>query len=196
MLLEALHTEHAQDAVLRNEGQVDHRGGRLGGATVFEQEGPVLVGRNIFLIFRLHVVDQNGLAVFETPDGKLILVARVAGVRRIALAVLNGQSIFNDILLRAVEAHAEDAGVHDLVDPLIELEQDGLQIEGGGDLLADLAEQLDVLLAVVVRLEGLSLCGGGFGAQFRLAELGSLALPQDQPAALEPVCRVHSGEQQ
>ena len=51
--------------------------------------------------------------------------------------------VFDQVLLRAVESNAEDAGVDNLVDALVELEQDGVQIERGGDLLADLAEQFD-----------------------------------------------------
>ena len=40
ILLEALNAEHAQNALLRDEGQIDHRGGRLGHAAVFEFAHP------------------------------------------------------------------------------------------------------------------------------------------------------------
>ena len=49
-------------------------------------------------------------------------------------------------LFRPVEAYAENARIHNLVHALIELEQDRVQIERGGDLLADFAEQLDAVL--------------------------------------------------
>ena len=37
-------------------------------------------------------------------------------------------------------------GVHDLVHALVELEQDGIEVERSGDLFADFAEQLDAVL--------------------------------------------------
>ena len=81
ILLEALNAEHAKDAILRDERKVDHRGGRLGGAAVFEREIPVLVGRNIFLVFRRDVVDETGLRLSIHQTAKLILVvcSRVYG---------------------------------------------------------------------------------------------------------------------
>ena len=50
------------------------------------------------------------------------------------------------MLLRPVEANAEDARVHNLIHALVELEQDGIQVERSGDLFADFAQQLDAVL--------------------------------------------------
>ena len=142
VLLEALNAEHAEHTILRDERQVDHRGGRLRGAAVFE-DAPWRAGRKECTSGNsvVDVVDQNRLAVVDAPDGELILVVGAARVRGVALAVFDGQAVFDEVLLRPVEAHAEDAGIHDLVDALVELEQDGVEIERGGDLLADFAEQ-------------------------------------------------------
>ena len=49
------------------------------------------------------------------------------------------------MLFRPVEPNAEDTGVDNLVHSLIELEQDGIQIERGSDLFADFAQQLDAV---------------------------------------------------
>ena len=165
VFLEALHAEHAQNTVLRDERQVDHRCGRLCGAAVFEDAVGVLVRRNVLLGFGDDVVDQHRLAVVDTPDGELILVSGAAGVGGVALPILDGQAIFDQVFLRPVEAHAEDAGVHDLVDALIELEQDGVQIQRSRDFLADLAEQLHGLVGL---LEMVFLRGdfGGLGTNF------------------------------
>ena len=51
ILLEALNAEHAEHTVLRDQRQIDHRGGRLGGAAVFKRPARVLVGRNVLRIF-------------------------------------------------------------------------------------------------------------------------------------------------
>ena len=86
---------------------------------------------------------QDRLAMVDAPDGELILVVGAARVGRVALAVFDGEAVFDEVLFGPVEADAEDAGVDDLVDALVELEEDGVEVERGGDLFADLAEQLD-----------------------------------------------------
>ena len=46
-----------------------------------------------------------------------------------------------------VEADAEHVRVRELVDAFVDLAEDRVEVERRGDLAADLAEQLDVLLA-------------------------------------------------
>ena len=84
--------------------------------------------------------------MIDAPHRKLVLVLGAARVRRIALAVFDGEAVFDELLFGPVEADAEDAGVDDLVYALVELEEDGVEVERGGDLLADLAQQLDRIL--------------------------------------------------
>ena len=48
------------------------------------------------------------------------------------------------LALGVVQADAEHVGVGELVHPLVELAEDGLEVERGGDLAADVAQQLDV----------------------------------------------------
>ena len=106
----------------------------------------MFVGGDVLREFRRDIVQQNGLAMVDTPDGKLIFVVGAARIRRVALAVFDGQAVFDELLLGPVEADAEDACIHDLVHALVELEQDGIEVERGGDLFADFAEQLDRVL--------------------------------------------------
>ena len=77
------------------------------------------------------------------------------------------------LALGVIQADAEDVGVGELVHALVERAEDRLEVERGGDLAADLAEQLDVALAFALgpreRL-------GGLGAQPGLGELRALAL--------------------
>ena len=79
----------------------------------------------------------------DAPDGELVLVVGAPRVGSVALAVFDSQTVFDELFLRPVETHAEDAGIHDLVYALIELEEDCVEIERSGDLLADFAEQLE-----------------------------------------------------
>ena len=53
-------------------------------------------------------------------------------------------------LFGMVEPDAEDVGVGELVDALVELAEDRVEVERRGDLAADLAQQLDVLLALAL----------------------------------------------
>ena len=79
----------------------------------------------------------------DAPDGELVFVVGGARVGRVALAVFDGEAVFDEVLFGPVEADAEDAGVDNLIDALIELEEDGVEVERGGDLAADLAEHFD-----------------------------------------------------
>ena len=122
--------------------------------------------------------------MLDAPHRQLVGVGRVAGVRRVALALLDGQPVLDLLELGVVQADAEHVGVDQLVDPLVELAEDGLEVERGGELAADVAEQLDVLLALALG-PGQDL--GGLGAQLGLGELRPLALLADQAPALESI---------
>ena len=122
--------------------------------------------------------------MLDAPHRQLVGVGRVAGVRRVALARFDGQPVFDLLELGVVQPDAEHVGVHQLVDPLVELAEDGLEVERGGDLAADVAEQLDVLLALALG-PGQDL--GGLGAQLGLGQLRPLALLADESPALESI---------
>ena len=119
--------------------------------------------------------------MLDAPHGQLVGVARVAGVRRVALARSIASRYSISLALGVVQPDAEHVGVGQLVDALVELAEDGVEVERGGDLAADLAEQLDVLLALAL---GPGQRFGGLGAQPGLGELRALALLADQAPAL------------
>ena len=79
------------------------------------------------------------------------MVGRRPGVRRVALALLDRQAVLDLLFLRVIEPHAEHVGVGELIDALVELAEDRVEVERRGDLAADFAEQLDVLLAFALR---------------------------------------------
>jgi hypothetical protein len=87
-----------------------------------------------------------------------------------------------------IKADPEDVGVGELVHALVEPAEDGLELERRGDLAADLAEQLDVLLALAL---GLCQRLGRFGPQLGLGQLGALAFLAEQPPALDAVDGQH-----
>ena len=105
---------------------------------------PGLVAGQVARVLRGDVVDEHGLAMLDAPDGELVLVRRVPRVRRVALALLDGEAVLDLLLLGVVEPHAEHGGVGELVHALVEPEEDGVEVERRGDLLADVAQQLDV----------------------------------------------------
>src|SRR4051794_16315908 len=105
---------------------------------VFKDAPGVLVTSDILRRLSRNIVQQKGLAMFDTPYRQLILVIQAARVWFVALAVFNGEAVFDDVLLRAVQADAENCGVHDLIYALIELKQNGVEIERSGNLTADL----------------------------------------------------------
>jgi hypothetical protein len=77
------------------------------------------------------------------------------------------------MLLRPVEANAEDARVHNLIHALIELEEDCVQVERSRDFAADLAEQLDrVLLRGNLRSLGANLLCALVDCGFERSGLG------------------------
>ena len=94
-----------------------------------------------------------------------------------------------------IETDTEDVGVGELVDALVELAEDRVEVERGRDLAADVAQQLDVLLAVAL---GPGQRLGRFGTEPRLGELRPLTLLADHPAALDAggADRHESGQQQ
>ena len=96
----------------------------------------MLVGGNVFGVFRRDVVDQNRLAMVDAPHRELILVVRTACIGRVALSVFDRQAVLDQVLLRPIEANAENARVHDLIYALIEFEQDRIEIERGRNLFA------------------------------------------------------------
>jgi hypothetical protein len=83
-----------------------------------------------------------------------------------------------------VEPHPEHVGGRELIHPLVELPEDGVEVEGRGDLSADLAQQLDVLLALAFRA-GQAL--RGLGAQPGFGELRPLPFLGHQPPPLDPI---------
>ena len=184
VLLEALDGDDAQDLVLGDEGEVDERLRRLRHGAVFEKLALLLVLADVAVVFRGQVVDEDGLAVLHAPDRQLVAIGGVARVGRVALALLDGQAVFDLVPLRVVEAHPEHVGVGELVDPLVELPEDRVEVEGRGDLAADLAQELDVLLAFAFRAgQGL----GRLGAQPGFGELRPFALLGHHAAPLQTV---------
>ena len=116
--------------------------------------------------------------------GNWLRIGRVARVRRVALALLDGQPVLDLVALGMIEPDAEHVGVGELVHALVELAEDGVEVERRGDLAADLAQQLDVLLALAL---GARQRLGGFGAQLRFGELRALAFLADHAPALHAV---------
>src|SRR6266478_1580362 len=82
----------------------------------------------------------------DTPYRELIFVIRAPRIRGIALAVFNGEAVFNQMLLWPIQANAENTRVHNLVHALVELEQDRVQVERSSDLLADITQQFNAVL--------------------------------------------------
>ena len=117
----------------------------------------------------------------------------LARVRRVALALLDGQPVLDLVALRVVQADAEHVGVGELVHALVELAEDRLEVERRGDLAPDVAQQLDVLLALAL---GPGQLLGGLGAEPRLGELRALALLADDPPALHAVHAEDAGQAQ
>ena len=114
--------------------------------------------------------------------GSWLRVGRVARVRRVALALLDRQPVLDLLPVGVIQADAEDIGIGELVHALVELAEDGVEVERRGDLAADLAEQLDVLLAVAF---GTGKRFGGLGPQPCLGKLRPLPLLADDSAALQ-----------
>ena len=119
---------------------------RLCDAAVFKLSVRVLVGGDVFGILSGDVIDQNRLAVIDAPDGELVLFVGAPRVRCVALSVFDRKAVLDEVLLRSIEADAENAGINDLVDALIEFEQNRIEIERGCNLPADFAQQLDTVL--------------------------------------------------
>ena len=162
VLLETLDGDDTEHTLLRDERQINHRRRRVRGAAVFERNAAgVLIRRNIAREFFLDVVEQNGLTMVDTPDGKLIFVVGATGVGSVALAVFDRQAVLDQALLRPIEADAEDACVQDLVHAFVELEEDGVEVERGSNFFADVAEQLD---RVFLRRDFRGLGANFFGA--------------------------------
>ena len=145
ILFEALNAEHSENTLLRDQRQVNHRSGRFRDAAVDQRPAGVFIRGDVFRKFRRDVVEQDGLAIVDTPDRKLIFVVGAPRVRCIPLAVFDREAVFDQVPLRSVEADAEDTRVHDLVHTLVEFEQNGFEIERSRDLLADVAEQLNAV---------------------------------------------------
>jgi hypothetical protein len=79
-----------------------------------------------------------------------------------------------------IQPDAEHVGVGELVHALVELAEDRLEVERRRDLAADLAQQLDVLLALALRLrERLA----GVGRSLASANCGALTFTGDHAAS-------------
>ena len=76
----------------------------------------------------------------DAPHGKLVLIFGLTRVRGVTLSILDGERVFNQFLFGTIETDTEDTGINNLVHPLIELEQNDIQIERGRDFLADFAQ--------------------------------------------------------
>ena len=101
---------------------------------------------DVFLVFGLHVVNQYRLAMIDAPYGELIGIAGAACIGSVAFAVFDGHGVFDRAFAGIDQSHTEDAGIGELIHALIKLEEYRVQVEGGGDLLTDVAEKLDALL--------------------------------------------------
>ena len=184
VLLEALDGDEAEHPVLGLERQVDERLRRLRHRAVFEPLALLLVTADVFLVVDGEVVDEHRLAVLDAPHRQLVGIAGVARVRRVALALLDRQPVLDLLALGMVETDAEDVGVGELVDALVELAEDGVEVERRGDLAADAAQQLDLFLALAL---GAGQRLGRFGPQPRFGELRPFALFAEQASALETI---------
>jgi len=129
ILLEALYAEDSENAILGDEGQIDHRGRRLRFCTVRQDASSVDVLRDVLRSLACDIVDQDWLSVVDAPHGQLILIACAARIGRIAFTVFDGEAVFNEVLLRMVQANAEDAGICDAIHMFIEFEENGIQVE-------------------------------------------------------------------
>ncbi len=122
--------------------------------------------------------------MFDAPDRQLVGVAGVARVRGVALPVLDGEPVLDLMLLGVIQPDAEDVGVDELVDALVERAGDRIDVERRGELAANGGQPLDVLLAFGLRPGERFGC---LGAQPRLGELGALTLLAGHLAALDPI---------
>ena len=107
--------------------------------------------------------------------GNWFLSDGVARVGRVALAFLDREPVLDLVPLGMVEAHAEHGGVGELVHALVEPEEDRVEVERGGDLLADVAQQLDVRRALALRTRQRL---GRLGAELRLARDATVPAPR------------------
>ena len=126
----------------------------------------------------------------QTGNWFLSAVSRVYGAYRLPSSTARRYS--NLLPLGVVEAHAEHAGVGELVHPLVEAEEDRVEVERGGDLLADVAQQLDVVRPLAL---GAGQRFSGVGAQLRLPELGPLTLLADHAAPLDAIDHEHGARE-
>ena len=81
------------------------------------------------LVLRRQVVDEDRLAVLDAPHRQLVAVRRVAGVGRVALALLDRQPVLDLLALGVIQPDAEHVGVGELVHALVELAEDRVEVE-------------------------------------------------------------------
>ncbi len=102
VLFEALNAEHSKYTFLRDQGQIDHRSGRLRHTAVDECPTRMFVGCDVLRELCRNVVEQNRLAIVNTPDRELIFVVGTPRIRRITLAVFDRKAVFDQVPLRPV----------------------------------------------------------------------------------------------
>src|SRR6185503_5165367 len=128
ILLEALNAEHAKHPLLRDQRQIDHGRRRLRLGAISESTARMSVFSNVFGSFR-YVVEQNRLAMIDTPNSQLVLVISAAGVWCITLPVFDCEAVLNDMPFGPVETDAENTCVSYLVYAFVKLEQNGFKIK-------------------------------------------------------------------
>ena len=176
VLGEALDGDDAEHAILRDERHVDDRLRPLRQGAVLERTPLLLERADVLLDLRVDVVDQHGLAVLDAPHRELVAIRGVSRVRRVPLALLDRQSVLDLVPVGVVQADAEHFRVGELVHVLVEPVEDGVDVERRRDLAPNLAEQLDVLLALAF---GSRQRLGRLGPQPRLGEPRPFAFPVD-----------------
>ena len=163
---------------------------------VFERLAVLVVTSLMYLLYSVRrSLMKTGSRCSMHHTGSWLRSRGVARVGRVALALLDRQPVLDLLALGMVEADAEHVRVGQLVHALVELAEDRVEVERRGDLAADLAQQLDVLLALAL---GPRQRLGGFGAQPRFGELRALALLGDDAPALHAIgrARTSTAEQQ
>ena len=158
VLAEALRGDDADDLVLVDQRQVQDR--RRAGACHRRH-----VSLHVLLALAGKVADDDLLAPPEAPHREPGVVVEAVDKRRQRLAVLLGRRKVDAVLGLVDQADAEHGRIHQRVHVLVDRPDDLLDGELRGDVAADAAEQLDVLvgllelLVLLLQLVGLLLHG-------------------------------------
>ena len=122
--------------------------------------------------------------MLDAPDRELIGIGRRAGVGRVPFAALDGELVFDLLLVLVIEADAEDVRRRHLVDAVVEPAENRVEVERRGDFAPHVAQELDLLFPLPLTRR---YCFGGLGSKACLVELCAGALLTQHTAALQPL---------